>query len=174
MIFNDKNILKQKLVIDLEFVINADYDILSNRKYYLLNYKDYSQKLFYTTNEIDNLEPATVDTFNEFGVVKCEQKACLSEYEFLGIIDNEYIEIEDFKHLLEGFENSNFLNYHLKEGFNTPPKYIYYNINFIDDEFKPMFLSNLVENISGYSKGDLSKDEELNIWLWKSYLTKNK
>ena len=89
------------------------------------------------------------------------------------IINEEFIEVSSFKELLKDFEYSKFANHHIQAGFNSPPKYTYYNINFIDDKYKPLFKEHLTESISGYGKGDLAKHEELNIWIWKEYLSNN-
>ena len=86
------------------------------------------------------------------------------------ILGEFYLRVTDFKELVNDFEFSNFANFHIQKPFNSPPKYTYYHINFIDDNYKPLFGQHLQENISGYAKGDLSKDEEFNIYRWKAYL----
>lgn len=172
MLIEDKDIETQKLVIDLEFVVNAEYDEISSRKYYLLEYKDNSQKLLYTTNEPDEVVFEDEEFWHECHVIDTLKKYVPDNLK-IKPINQEFTKIEDFEQLINSFENSNFLNYHLKKGFNTPPKYIYYNIKYIDKDFIPMFLKHLKENTSGYVQGDLTKDEELQIWFWFDYLNEN-
>jgi len=106
--------------------------------------------LLLTSNELDNPE----------------EKHCK-------IIEESYIEIPNFKELVKDFEFSKFTNYHIQKGFNSPPKYTYYQINFIHDKYKTLFLQHLAESISGYAEGDLTEKEELNIWIWEEYLSSN-
>ncbi len=86
------------------------------------------------------------------------------------IIDTDFQWIPDFDQLVKEIENSEFLDRLIKSRFNSPPKYIYYDIIFIDDLLKPILLKHLQENISGYRENDLTKVEIIQINHWLRYL----
>jgi len=148
MKFVKQDIKSQKLVIELSYFTDINMEDFNTRRYYDAELNNGKRYLLLSSNEPENPE----------------QKQCR-------IIDKEFVVINDFKTLVRDFEYSKFANYHIQKGFNSPPKYTYYQINFIDDKYKVLFLEHLKESISAYSDEDLSKEEELNIFLWQEYLT---
>ena len=150
MKYREEDIKTKKLIIDLSYFTNADMDDCNIRKYYEVELQNGEKAMLLTTDEPENPRQDSFKILGEF-----------------------YLRITDFKELVDDFEFSKFANFHIQKSFNSPPKYTYYHINFIDDNYKPLFGQHLQENISGYAKGDLSKDEEFNIYRWKAYLTDN-
>ena len=144
------DIKSKKLCIELAYFTDPNMEDSNIRRYYDSELNDGRKKLLLTSTEPDNPE----------------EKQCK-------IIEKEFLIVHDFITLVKDFEFSRFTNYHIQSGFNSPPKYSYYQINYIDNKYKALFLKHLIENISGYAKGDLSKDEELNIFIWKEYLQNN-
>ena len=143
----NNNIIDYKLVVDLTF---DKYNLYYKRKYYLVNYINGNQIVFLTSNEPEN----DIDEIIE--------------------IDQEYTAINDFNELVENFEKSLIIDSFIEPNYNSPPKYIYYDIDFIDENFRELFSLHLKKNISGYNKGDLSKDVEYRVRYWQDYLKTGK
>jgi len=129
----------------MALTIESYHNKTCGRKYYFVKYIDGSEMIFMTTNEIDS-------DHND------------------RILDEEFLLIFDFKDLIAGFENSRIFDYKVKTKFNSPPKYIYYDIVLIDDFLKPVLLKHLQENVSGFSELDLSKNETQRVNDWVYYL----
>jgi len=145
-----KDIKSKSLVIELLYFTNSDMEDFNTRRYYDSELNNGKKCLLLSSDEPNNPE----------------EKHCK-------IIEESYIEIPNFKELVKDFEFSKFTNYHIQKGFNSPPKYTYYQINFIHDKYKTLFLQHLTESVLAYSEGDLSEIEELNIWIWEEYLSSN-
>ncbi len=86
------------------------------------------------------------------------------------ILDTDFQWIPDFDQLVKEIENSEFLDYLINGRFNSPPKYIYYNIVLVDDLFKKVLLKHLQENISCFTSSDLTNHESIQINHWLQYL----
>jgi len=150
MVILKEDIKSKHLVIELSYFTNMDLEDFNTRRYYDSELNNGKKCLLLSSDEPNN-----------------------PEEKHYKIIKESYIVIPNFKELVKDFEFSKFTNYHIQKGFNSPPKYTYYQINFIHDKYKTLFLQHLTESVLAYSKGDLSEDEELNIFLWKEYLTNN-
>jgi hypothetical protein len=117
------------------------------KKYYKVKYHNGQELIFMTTNEPDT--------------------------DYSGrILDDEYTLIIGFDHMVDEIEKSCILNHFIDSWFNTPPKYIYYDISVIHKELKPLFLNHLVKNISDYTSNDFDEIEKERLKKWFKYLTK--
>lgn len=111
------------------------------REYYKVKYRDKTELVFMTTNEMDfNFNPR--------------------------FLKDEFCLILDFEQLVAGFENSEFINLLIDNRFNSPPKYIYYDIVLINDFIKSAFLTHLRESILGYTEDDFTKHEISQLKKW--------
>jgi len=127
----------------MALTIEDSHSELYIQKYYLVKYKDESEMIFMTTNELDT-------DYNK------------------RILDEDFLYISSIKQLLDEFGQVN-VNFH---GFNSPPKYIDYEIVFIDNKLKSIFLKHLTNSISGYTEADFTQSEIQRINYWFSCLKK--
>jgi len=126
--------------------IESDYGgEIYGRKYYLVRYEDDSELIFLTTNEPDS-------DFNE------------------RILDEEFMLISDLEQLVNDFENTELIGIAINAGFNSPPKYIYYDIIVVDAGIKPFILAHLKESMSGYTDIDYNDNEKKQLKIWLNYL----
>jgi len=114
-----------------------------SRIYYMVEFKDNSKKIYFTTNEPD--EPISGND---------------------KILEEEYIVFNNFEEMINEFEISKFINYHTNIGYNSPPKYTNYYIIYLSDDTKQYFLNHLKQSIIGYNLGDLEKTLQFNIDSW--------
>lgn len=117
------------------------------RKYYRIQYINSEPLIFFTTNEPDS----------NYNIRK---------------LDEDFQVIPGFDHLVNDFDSSDFINHIINGRFNSPPKYIYYDIVLIDDLLKPLLLKYLQEKISGFTISDLTDYELTQINRWLQYLKK--
>jgi len=85
-------------------------------------------------------------------------------------LDEEFTRILSLKQLIDDFEKTELVGIAFDAGFNTAPKYIYYDIITIDDVLKPLLLAHLEENISGYTDLDFNENEKKQLKVWLDYL----
>lgn len=118
------------------------------REYYKVKYVNKKELVFMTTNEYDfNFNPR--------------------------FLKDEFCLVKDFEQLVDGFENSEFVDAITDAQFNSPPKYIYYDIILINDFIKKPFLEHLTESISGYSEEDFTNREKEQLKKWFTCLRIN-
>ena len=116
------------------------------RKYYSVIYEDHSELIFLTTNEPDS---------------ECNEQP----------LDEEFSLVMNFKEMLDDFEKSALNGLAFDAGFNSLPKYIYYNIITIDDSIKPFILEHLKDRMIGYSDIDYNDHEKKQLNVWLEYLS---
>jgi len=136
---------KVRSIITLLALTIKDTNNLYILKYYRIEYFNSEMLIFMTTNEPD------LD-WNE------------------RILDTDFQWIPDFDQLIKEIDNSKFLDHITSYRFNSPPKYIYYDIVLINDLLKPILLEHLQENISNFTASDLTDYESLQINHWLQYL----
>lgn len=122
---------------------------LHGRKYYMVNYRDGTHQVFMTTNE-------PVD------------------WQIINNLDDEFILIKDFDHLVVEIECSEDVDFLINTGFNSPPKYIYYDILIIHSELKSKFSNHLKDAISGFTDQDYSPFELKQLKKWFKMLANDK
>jgi len=119
---------------------------LYGRKYYFVKYEDNSELIFFTTNEPDS-------DFDE------------------NPLDEVFILVQNFEEMMNNFENTEIIGLAIDTKFNSPPKFIYYDIITIDDSIKPLILEHLKEKISGFTELDFNMKEKKQIKIWLDYLS---
>jgi hypothetical protein len=117
------------------------------RKYYLAEYTDGSRLVFLTTDEYDS-------SFRE----RC--------------LDVDFMIIQDVSTMIIELEKSCFVEVLTGCKFNGPPKYIHYNIMFIEDYLKPHFRKHLLCSIEGFTNEDFNTTERSQIEKWLQQLKK--
>jgi hypothetical protein len=115
------------------------------RKYYSVIYEDNSECTFLTTNEPD------------------------SQFESR-YLDEDFILVLNYDDLISDFEKTEIIGLAIDAGFNSIPKYVYYDIVFIEDELKQIFLEHLSDQISGYIDTDFTKLERVQLKKWFVFL----
>lgn len=127
------------LALSIEDKIRSE---IYGRKYYRVLYEDNSEYIFLTTNEPD--------------------------YQYnTRFIDVDFSLVINFENMVEDFEKTELIGLVIDAGFNSPPKYIYYDIITIDKSLKPKLLEHLKNGISGYTELDHTRPEQnqLNKWV---------
>jgi len=132
----------------LTLSIKDDVGMIYIREYFKVKYINKTELVFMTTNEFDfNFIPR--------------------------FLRDEFCLIENFEQLVDGFENSDFVNTLTNARFNSPPKYIYYTIEMINEFIKPLFLSHLRESILGFAEDDFNNEEKAHLKRWFACLRTN-
>jgi hypothetical protein len=120
-----------------------------HRRYLSGTCEDGSKGLFLTTNEVHD------DPFSS---------RALGEH---------FTVLDGFTGLLEDLIANSPMNY-FEDSVHQPPKYVHYDIELMDDHFKPLFLAHLNKEVGGlaedyvcqhFSTADLER-----ITYWKNYL----
>ncbi len=132
----------------LTLTIKGLSDEIYIRKYYKVKYTNKSHLVFMTTNELDY-------SYNT------------------RVLDYEFVLVNDFHQLVADFEKSDFVADLTSARFNGPPKYIYYNIELINEFIKPLFEAHLRDSISGFTEDDFEDIEKRQIKKW-FYCIKNR
>lgn len=102
------------------------------RRYFLGKCLDGTEVLFVTTNEEEDYPVATRK------------------------IGEHYSVLEDFEALLDDLYTSCLAAY-MRDGVHGPPKYIYYDIDFMDTRYKAYFSTHLESDICEYSEDYLQQ-----------------
>jgi len=136
---------KVKSITTLMALTIEGSDIHYTLKYYKIEYFNSEVQIYMTTNQPDS-------DWND------------------RILDTDFQWVSDFDQLVKEIENSEFLDYLINGRFNSPPKYIYYNIVLVDDLFKKVILKHLQENIASFTSSDLTNHESIQINHWLQYL----
>jgi hypothetical protein len=136
--------LKSHNIILALSIEDKDRGDIYGRKYYRAIYEDNSECVFLTTNEPDS------QFDNRF-------------------LDEDFTLVKNFKEMMKDFENTELIGLAIDAGFNSPPKYIYYDIITIDNSLKSIVLEHLKDTICGYTELDFTKLEriQLNKWIRK-------
>jgi hypothetical protein len=119
-------------VLSLSFVQDAMNGQGYHRRYLLANVQDGSKTLFLTTNEVPDDPFAHVPLGAHFTV------------------------LNGFDGLMEELQANSPVRY-FDESVHGPPKYVYYDIELMDDPFKPLFLSHLEREVNGLAVDYLAK-----------------
>lgn len=146
VLFTNSISIKTHYVIMAVYIEDNYNHQIYGRKYYLVQHDDNTEHIYLTTNE-----PVT-------GYDKYK-------------LDEEFILISGLNQLLDDFEKSELIGLIIPSDFNSPPKYIYYNIITIDDKIKPYVLNHLKNEIAGYTDLDLNQMEKEQIDKWVNYLS---
>jgi hypothetical protein len=131
----------------LSLMIESKNGGLYMRKYYLAEYTDSSRIVFLTTDEYDS--------------------SCQERY-----LDVDFMIIPDITTLINELEKSCLVEILTGCKFNAPPKYIHYNIVFMEDYLKPHFKKHLLNSIEGFTNEDFDTDEKSQIKKWLQQLKK--
>lgn len=138
-----------QLVISLSaYEVNMNSDGY-HRRYLLDTCKDGSEVLFLTTNEVSN-NPFTS-----------------------GVLGEHFTIFDGFSGLLEEVIANSPMNY-FEDSIHQPPKYVHYDIELMDDRFRPLFLNHLNMQVDGlaedYVRQHFSKADLARINYWRNYL----
>lgn len=138
-------------VLSLSFVQDAMNGQGYHRKYLLANTQDGSEILFLTTNEVPDDPFAHVPLGAHFTV------------------------LNGFDGLLEELHANSPVRY-FEESVHGPPKYVYYDIELMDDRFKPLFLAHLEGELDGlaadYIERHFTSKDRQRIEYWVDLVSK--
>lgn len=137
--------LRQKTVSNVEIILDLYILDQFGTRYQRTYYKglvDQKTIIVYTTDELD-------DHF--------ESRNYGEEFEG----------IPDFERFFKSFEEEFHTNWPLKQFKNWLPNYLKYRIEFIHDDFKPVFIKQFADAVEGYSDSDYTPYEKECIEYWK-------
>lgn len=123
-----------------------------HRRYLLGTCEDGSKVLFITTNEVQD------DPFSS---------RALGEH---------FTVLDGFTGLIEELMTNSPMHY-FEDSIHQLPKYVHYDIELMDDRFRPLFLNHLKMEVDGlaedYVRQHFSSADQERITYWKNYLKTN-